>query len=100
MLLLFLSTIVALAANGDEQATAADAPVLNYSGNGFSGRVPPHLPVCILFRALDKVEDCGYDLDCDKWASLPEAGEGLTGATRPGCAYARFWKVTPGFLDL
>ena len=44
----------------------ADGETYYYNGNDILGRVPPRLPVCILFRTLDQVEDTKYDLDCDK----------------------------------
>ena len=44
----------------------ADGERYYYNGNDFLGRVPPPLPLCILFRTLEQVDNYEYDRDCDK----------------------------------
>ncbi len=44
----------------------ADGETYYYNGNDILGRVPPRIPVCVLFRSLDQVENNEYNLDCDK----------------------------------
>ncbi len=44
----------------------ADGVAYYYNGNDILGRVPPRIPVCVLFRSLDQVENNEYNLSCDK----------------------------------
>ena len=44
----------------------ADGETYYYNGNDILGRVPPSLPMCVLLRTLNQVDDNRYDLDCDK----------------------------------
>ncbi len=44
----------------------ADGVAYYYNGNDILGRVPPRIPVCVLFRSLEQVENNEYNLNCDK----------------------------------
>ena len=44
----------------------ADGETYYYNGNDILGRVPERLPMCVLLRTLEQVDNNKYDIDCDK----------------------------------